>query len=738
MKSTIFFFLLISLSAFTQVEKELPILVNQDLFSEEGNSLAQKINVGTFDSTFIYTTDTLSLPFFDDFSKNKFQKYNAQYTDLGVTSIQKFALLDLSDVPLSVAAIFSLNSTYRRYVNSISGTYTDTIFVTQNIKIGDLMSYPVTYNSTAVYPNYIIIDTIDYPNPLDTIYVSDNITVQDSARQFFKLLNDPKSLWLDSKAYHNYHFADKPWTIGVVTFDGINDKGYPYSFGSTSSDYADELTSKPLDLSTESIGDSIYLSFLYQKQGFGEEPEETDSLTLQFFNPVTNSWNRVWGVEGGPVSDFRTVHIAINNSDYFNNGFQMRFRNFGSLAGGLDHFHLDYVNLRKFSAYDDTLFKDFAFSYPTGSLLKEYTSVPWDHYKNNFSGKMNDKTKIVVRNGSNLTENNLDGSLTVSFNGSIEGSYNLPAQTLSGGNINYGPRTTYTSLHDFSSGYHFDETKLGTKQTFDIITTATAQFTDFTGNDTTYTQQYFANYYAYDDGTAERAYSFNIAQGRLAVRFTPYEADSVIGALINFVPAVVNAESELFILTVWDDNNGVPGNVLYEDNLFSPKQPIYETTNNKFVSYYFDDTTKVKVNGTFYIGFRQFDAVPLNIGLDKNLDNSANNFYSVNGGATWTQSSISGSLMMRPIFSTSLDAELGIKEKFVAEEKFVLYPNPTKNSVTIKSDNPNAVMGMSLYNMQGQLIKETPENQLDLSNIHSGVYLVKPFGSNQIIKLIKE
>jgi hypothetical protein len=739
MKNILFLFLLVSLGGFSQVEKELPLLFNQELYPAEGIKTNLKINAGTFDSTFIYTTDTLSFPFFDDFSKNHFQQYNAKFTDPGVSSIKFYSLLDLSNVPLPPNTVYSINPTYHRYVNSAAGTYTDTLFATININIGSLVSYPVVYNSTPVYPPYVIIDTIDFANPTDTVYVSDNIIEQDSATQFFKQIADPNSFWLDSKAYHNYHFAVDPWTLGVATFDGIDDKGYPYSFGSTSSDYADVLTSKPIDLSLNGVGDSVSLIFLYQKQGFGEEPEADDSLTLQFYNPVTDTWKRVWGTGGGASGNFRAVRVPLTNPDYFNTGFQMRWRNFGSLAGGLDHFHLDYVKLDQSVFVGDTLFEDFAFSYPTGSLLKDYTSVPWDHYKNNFAGKMNDKTQIVVRNGSSSSENNLDGSLVVSYNGVNEGApYVLPAQTLSGGNINYAPRTTYYSLHDFTAGYHFDETKPGTKQTFDITTTATAQFTDYPGNDTSYTKQYFANYYSYDDGTAERAYSFNVPQGRLAVRFTPYEADSVIGAMIHFVPAVVNAENELFILTVWDDNNGVPGNVLYEDNLFFPKQPIYETTNNKFVHYYFDDTTRVRVDGSFYIGFRQFDAEPLNVGLDKNLDNSTKNFYSLNGGATWTQSSISGTLMMRPIFSTSLNAELNLEEKVIITEKYILYPNPAKDRVSLKTESGKEVEGMILFNLQGQLVRETNNNQLELNDLQSGIYFVKPFGSNQTIKLIKE
>ncbi|MFA7274651.1 MAG: T9SS type A sorting domain-containing protein [Crocinitomicaceae bacterium] len=728
---------IISFQGISQIEKELPLLGNQELMSRSNHVGELKSNGGTFDSTFMYTTDTLQLPFFDEFSKNKFQQYNAQFSDPGITFDKKYALLDLANVPLPTGSIYSLNATYHRYVNVANGTYTDTLFPSIDINVGSLNSYPVTYNSTPAFPAFIIIDTIDFPNSEDTIFVFDNTVGQDSATQFFKQIDDPKALWLDHRAYHNYRFAVKPWTIGVVTFDGIDDHGYPYSFGATGSDYADALTSKPLDLSVNSAGDSIYLSFLYQRQGFGEEPEAGDSLTLQFFNPTTNTWNRVWGVGGGTVADFRVVHLPLTNPDYFANGFQMRFRNYGSLAGGLDHFHLDYVTFRTGSYYSDTLFKDFAFSYPTGSLLKDYTSVPWDHYKNNFAGKMNDQTEIVVRNGSNTAENNLDGSVEVRYAGITEGNFILPAQTLSGGDINYGPRTTYFSYHDFSAGYHFDETKFGTKQKFDIVSAATAQFSDSTMNDTTYTEQYFANYYAYDDGTAERAYSFNVAQGRLAVRFNPYEADSVIGAYVNFVPAVYDAENELFVLTVWEDNSGVPGSVIYEDNLFYPKSPQYEY-NNTFVPYYFDDTTRVRVNGSFFIGFRQFDATPLNIGLDKNTDHSANNYYSMNGGNTWINSSISGSLMIRPIFSTAMDAELGVKELIQENIDFVLYPNPTQNTFKIKASKELSVSGMTIFNLQGQPILETEENEMDLSDFQAGVYLVRPNGSNQTLRVIKK
>ncbi|MFM7299889.1 MAG: hypothetical protein ACKO1R_01975, partial [Crocinitomicaceae bacterium] len=93
------------------------------------------------------------------------------------------------------------------------------------------------------------------------------------------------------------------------------------------------------------------------------------------------------------------------NSNYFTSGFKFRFRNYGSLAGALDHFHVDYIHLRNLSFFNDTLFKDFAFSYPLTSLLKTYTSVPWDHYQNSTVNRMSDSLEVKVHNGSLLPEN---------------------------------------------------------------------------------------------------------------------------------------------------------------------------------------------------------------------------------------------------------------------------------------------------------------------------------------------
>lgn len=730
-------FVLLINYTFGQGESTAPLTSNPDIYKAVKQKKGIEKSGTTFDSTFIYYSDTLSLPFFDEFSKNHFQTYNASYSDPGVTFDKKYRILDNNTLlPITNDKYFTAQQTFRRIYDLTTSTYIDELFDDTLYKTCSLASYPVTYATTSLYPPYYIYDTIGGTDVSDTIWITNPEYFQDSATQFFSTINDPNSYWLDNKVYHNYRYAVNPWSLGVATFDGLNETGYPYAIESTVTNYADYLTSKPINMAGYDAGDSVYFSFLVQPEGLGDIPEASDSLVLEFYAKDLDQWFRIWSMSGAATSDFNVGHIRIEDPKYFKKGFQFRFKNYGALSGSLDHFHLDYVHLREFSGYQDTLFKDFAFSYPIGSLLKDYTSVPWDHYVNNSAGKMNDSVQVVVHNASNLPENNQNGLVEVSYNGVPEGNYTLNATILSGGNINYGPQTTYTSYHDFSAGYQYDITKMGNKQRFDILATAAAQFPNLAQNDSTTGHQYFANYYSYDDSTAEAAYGPTGAQARLAVKYDAYEADSLVGMYIHFVPSVNDVSNKLFLLTVWDDNNGEPGNVLYEDNVFFPRQPEYGSNRNQFITYYFMDTMKVAVGTTFYVGWRQFDPDRLNVGLDRNIDHSEKTFYSLNNGVTWIQSAIPGSVMIRPIVSTSMDNELGVQEHQHSIASAVIYPNPTSNEISVRVEN-GLFKGLEIYNLQGKLILSSDVESVQLLDQPAGMYFVRVIGVDGMFKIIK-
>ena len=719
--------------SFSQVLELGPMTSNPSISFNEKTLL--KTGSNSIDSTFIFSTDTLSLPFYDEFSANKFQKYLGDFSANGITSILYYRLIDpLSSLPLSASTSLTNQQTFNRIYDASTSTFIDNNFQATSVKVGDLTSYPVQYETLPLFPPYYIYDTIGVPDISDTLWITNPDFFQDSARQFFMPINDPSKLWADDFAYHNYRFAVNPRSLGVVTFDGLDEMGFPYEIGTAITNYADKLTSKPIDLSNNLALDSIYFSFLYQAQGFGDIPEQSDSLVLEFYAKDLDQWFRVWGTNGGSVLPFKAAHIPLTENKYLKKGFQFRFRNYGSLAGSLDHFHIDYVHLRTASSHNDTLFKDFALVYPLNTLLKNYTSVPWDHYKNSLDNKMADSLKIELYNGSPTAENYQDGFLSFSLD-NVFSLFVLPGFNLAEQQINFLPRKVHTSYHNLTNGNSFDKTLPGIQQSFTVKANASAQFPNDLINDSTGFFQNFTNFYSYDDGSSEAAFGPTGSQARLAVRFDAYEADSLIGVSFQFVPSVVDVSNKLFLLTVWSENDDEPDQILYEDDVFNPRNPIYPTGDEQFVTYYFLDTIKVPVNTSFFVGWRQLDPERLNLGLDRNLDFSSKIKFSVNGGATWLTSPFSGTAMIRPVFSTKLDQFIGINEETF---DIKIFPNPTTDIFQIILPQEDNNLEKILLDQTGRILLKTNENQIDLSNFSAGYFFLQiPQVSQKLWKILK-
>ncbi|MBK9213821.1 MAG: hypothetical protein IPO14_12990 [Saprospiraceae bacterium] len=71
--------------------------------------------------------------------------------------------------------------------------------------------------------------------------------------------------WTDGFVFVNYGMAVNPPSLGVATFDGINENGKPYGGGHGLSDI---LTSSFIDLSNQG-SDSLFLSFFYSPKVMG-------------------------------------------------------------------------------------------------------------------------------------------------------------------------------------------------------------------------------------------------------------------------------------------------------------------------------------------------------------------------------------------------------------------------------------------------------------------------------------
>ena len=90
--------------------------------------------------------------------------------------------------------------------------------------------------------------------------------------------------------------------------------------------------------------------------------------------------------------------------------------------------------------------------------------------------------------------------------------------------------------------------------------------------------------------------------------------------------------------------------------------------------------------------------------------------------------------MIRPVFSTAMDIELGLIENNNEMKKIIIFPNPTNDIVNIEGEFDF----IEIYTIEGKLIKTLTENKIDLTSYNSGIYLFKIKGDyNKTFKIIK-
>ncbi len=96
--------------------------------------------------------------------------------------------------------------------------------------------------------------------------------------------------WKDIDVFINKDFPYFAPNAGAATFDALDSTGNVYSNAIWIPFEADKLTSSPIRLDSVfepvtkalSPADSLYLSFYYQPQGYGDAPESWDTLLLEF------------------------------------------------------------------------------------------------------------------------------------------------------------------------------------------------------------------------------------------------------------------------------------------------------------------------------------------------------------------------------------------------------------------------------------------------------------------------
>ncbi|MEQ8624853.1 MAG: T9SS type A sorting domain-containing protein [Vicingaceae bacterium] len=678
------------------------------------------------EDTFVYRYDTLSLPFIDDFSEDHFPKRVSNTSSPRVTDTLVYQIL-IRGVPYKGSRGFVTDTTGYILYDMNDSIVQAVANPVDTIDFFDLSNYPPMKQTLLVYPAYNVYDTIG-GNNLDTIPLMPEFT-SDSLR-FYIVDADSNDFYTNRSAYLNTTFGIDPPSIGVVTLDGLNEFGLPYDIDNPRQVRADELSSVPIDLSNLPDND-VFFSFFYQPRGLSvDRPDPQDSLVLDFFNVNQNGWEKIWGIAGidsivalGDSFVFKNIRVPDSLQK---NGFRFRFRNYSSSAGGFDQWHLDYFYLNSGRSVNDTAFNDISFIYDAPGLLKDYTAMPWFHFRTNPSLYMKDTTFTLVKNNSTnslsvynkvVIPDTVNNTIYYRFP-SMDNFIFLPGSSQL--NFTYPIDFDY-SMSDIDSGGVFESF-------YDIdFRPGMTQEPDFIrSNDSVTGKTILYDYYAYDDGTAEAGYGINPAQSPdgftafMAVEFNIPFPDTIGGLRLYFLPQAADIQNQELELTVW--NSLSPPNVIFSAPFrYNPQF----TENNGYLTYYFDSL--VVVNQTFYVGLKAIGERSLNIGYDLNINNRDKIFWSFDG-TNWNSPSAGirdGSLMMRPIFRRT-GIGVGLKDSPLLQSDVTVYPNPTRERINIFTQEEEKIKEVILMDIRGKLIfRQAFKKTFDIGQLSPGVYFLQ-------------
>ena len=252
--------------------------------------------------------------------------------------------------------------------------------------------------------------------------------------------------------------------------------------------------------------------------------------------------------------------------------------------------------------------------------------------------------------------------------------------------------------------------------------------------DTMTFRQKFYNYYAYDDGTAEFGYGLTPAGSQLAYQFQLNRRDTLRAIDFYFNKTLSGSNQQFFTLTVWNDLNGKPGDIIYAKER---RKPQFSDSLYQFYRVPLDEP--LPVQGTIYVGWIQNTTHNLNVGFDANNDVSHRIFYNTTG--TWTRSSYKGALMIRPVLgkspATQPDSKSSPIELFRLTPnpsydgqisfKFLNYPNQTSEPgfVSPQEDELSRIKVL-VYNLMGQRVYDGQyQPTINLSHLYNGIYIVR-------------
>ena len=549
--------------------------------------------------------------------------------------------------------------------------------------------------------------------------------------------------WLDKSVFLNYTLAKDPPSVGLVTFDGLDRRGDVYDIVNG---VGDRLTSKAIDLSSFSANSNVFLRFFLSPKGHGLPPDVTDNMVLEFRNN-NRQWVKVGTYEGtGEISidsfpPFVFYAIKVDDPQFFHDAFQFRFSATTSPGGSVDLWHLDYVQLSKNEGSTDN-FPDIAFTELPTSILKNYTAMPWKHFKGHVSDETKDQLESHFYNHNDNVRALTASSITFKelSSGMDIGSFFTVVE--SGTDNNMDPKThslrnrtipagNFTQIKNELDGIPVGGTKV-LETTFAFTESSQTQL--FESNDTVKLRNTFDNYFAHDDGTAEWQLYIAHAQGieRFASQFHTNVDDKLEAVQIMFPHVNGDVQEQLFNIEIFVGS--LDTDPVLVRSLLKPFYPnnVYDTLQG-FTTYVLDDfagnpmPVNIPADTDFFVSFQQASTGVLGIPIGFDIQNACDCGWSNLQDNGWTKfpSSLQGSLMIRPVFGPATNTNSPAHEQVGdAGSSVGIYPNPTTGLVSFSLETGNYQdFRLSVFNNLGQVVSQgSLERSLDLGSLPGGIY----------------
>jgi hypothetical protein len=539
--------------------------------------------------------------------------------------------------------------------------------------------------------------------------------------------------WQNSYVFVNAGFPVLPPTIGVATFDFLDEEGLPYAaLDEDEVMAADTLTSQCINLEEGidgpyDLSDSIFLSFFYQSPGLGDFITNLDSFKLEFRND-TGKWVQIWGVSGERMDEFEQVMIQIEE-DYLYEGFQFRFVNISRKWGNNNQWHLDYIYLNEKRGFDvgaanhNLRYNDRALQTRPTCLLKDYSMMPYAHFMINPSDELADTVYFRISNLS-VDPQNVQVKYEEKINGTVIGSSEYSENNQNAGAFASSARKI--DIYNAAQLSGFTERFFNVERTYSTRIANGVEDALFRSNNDFTFEHPFNRFFAYDDGSAESGFGFNDlrnGEGKIVVAFETRMLDTLRAVDFYFTPNIEDNTFRQIEIQIWRDiavNGGT-------DDL------IYDTLVTDLAGW-----KRIQLPqgvelpaGKFYVGWSQNREFNLGVGYDKNngylpgeRSRNENIFFNIDnqGWVVNNNDELDGAPMIRAIVGAEDPWTASVEP--ISEHTLQVFPNPVDGENVFLTAQVRGAY--SWFNLNGQLVGQGQirTSQIPMPQVGAGVYLL--------------